>query len=44
MINRNTLLLTALSVLAGLVIYGYLGLYPTYLREVLKYSPKQQVR
>jgi MFS transporter, DHA1 family, inner membrane transport protein len=40
MMNRNTLLLTALSVLAGLVIYGYLGLYPTYLREVLKYSPE----
>lgn len=36
--NRNTILLTAMSVLGGLVIYGYLGLYPTFLREGLGYS------
>ena len=37
--NRNTILLTVMSVIAGLVIYGYLGMYPTFLREGLKYSP-----
>src|SRR6185369_12502969 len=37
--NRNTILLTAMSLLGGLVIYGYLGLYPTFLREGLGYSP-----
>ena len=37
--NRNTILLTAMSLLGGLVIYGYLGMYPTFLREGLGYSP-----
>jgi DHA1 family inner membrane transport protein len=37
--NRNTILLTVMSLLGGLVIYGYLGLYPTFLRESLRYSP-----
>ena len=37
--NRNTILLTAMSLLGGLVIYGYLGLYPTFLREGLGYPP-----
>ena len=37
--NRNTILLTMMSVLGGLVIYGYLGMYPTFLREGLNYSP-----
>jgi DHA1 family inner membrane transport protein len=37
--NRNTILLTVMSLLGGLVIYGYLGLYPTFLREGLGYSP-----
>lgn len=36
--NRNTFLLTMMSLIAGLVIYGYLGLYPTFLREGLNYS------
>jgi predicted MFS family arabinose efflux permease len=39
LVNRNTILLTVMSVLGGLVIYGYLGLYPTFLREGLGYSP-----
>ena len=39
LLNRNTLLLTAMSVIAGLVIYGYLGMYPTFLREGLNYPP-----
>jgi len=28
-----------MSVIGGLVIYGYLGMYPTFLREGLRYSP-----
>jgi predicted MFS family arabinose efflux permease len=39
LVNRNTILLTVMSLLGGLVMYGYLGLYPTYLREGLGYSP-----
>lgn len=37
--NRNTILLTILSIFGGLIIYGYLGMYPTFLREHLHYSP-----
>lgn len=37
--NRNTILLTVMSSIGGLVIYGYLGMYPTFLREGLQYSP-----
>lgn len=37
--NLNTVLLTALTVLFGLAIYGYLGMYPTYLREQLHFAP-----
>jgi MFS transporter, DHA1 family, inner membrane transport protein len=39
LVNRNTILLTVMSLLGGLVMYGYLGLYPTFLREGLGYSP-----
>ena len=38
MFNRNTVLLTIMSLIGGLVIYGYLGMYPTFLREGLHYS------
>lgn len=38
--NRNTILLTILSIVHGLVLYGYLGMYPTFLREGLHYDPK----
>src|ERR1700730_16981253 len=41
LLNRNPILLTALSVLGGLVLYGFTGMYPTFLREGLHYSPKQ---
>ena len=41
LLNRNTVILTALSVLGGLVLYGFTGMYPTFLREGLHYSPKQ---
>jgi MFS transporter, DHA1 family, inner membrane transport protein len=37
--NRNTYVLTALSVLLGLGLYGYLGMYPTFLREHLHFAP-----
>jgi DHA1 family inner membrane transport protein len=37
--NRNTMLLTLMSLIGGLVIYGYLGMYPTFLREALHYTP-----
>src|SRR3984885_6035234 len=37
--NRNTIVLAALSVLFGLALYGYLGMYPTFLREQLHYAP-----
>jgi MFS transporter, DHA1 family, inner membrane transport protein len=39
LVNRNTILLTVMSLIGGLVIYGYLGMYPTFLREDLQYSP-----
>jgi len=39
LLNRNTVLLTTMSLIGGLVIYGYLGMYPTFLREGLHYTP-----
>lgn len=38
LLNRNTALLTLMSLIGGLVTYGYLGMYPTFLREGLHYS------
>jgi len=38
--NRNTIILTILSVFGGLVFFGFTGMYPTYLREALSYTPK----
>jgi MFS transporter, DHA1 family, inner membrane transport protein len=35
------LTLSAATVFAGLAIYGYLGLYPTYLREALGFTPRE---
>jgi MFS transporter, DHA1 family, inner membrane transport protein len=37
--NLNTTVLAILSVLFGLSLYGYLGMYPTFLREALHYAP-----
>ncbi len=37
--NRNTITLTILSIIFGLALYGYLGMYPTFLREQLHYQP-----
>lgn len=39
LLNRNSILLTVLSVVHGFAFYGFLGLYPTFLRENLHYSP-----
>jgi DHA1 family inner membrane transport protein len=41
LLNRNTIILSVLSVLYGLTVYGYLGLYPTFLRDVLKLTPAE---
>jgi MFS transporter, DHA1 family, inner membrane transport protein len=40
LMNRNTIILTILSLIHGLSMYGFLGLYPTFLRESLHYAPK----
>jgi MFS family permease len=37
--NRNTVLLVLLSCIAGLAIFGFLGMYPTYLRQELHFTP-----
>lgn len=37
--NRNTYILVILSCIAGLAAYGFLGMYPTYLREELQFTP-----
>jgi sugar phosphate permease len=39
--SREPLILAAATTFAGLAIYGYLGLYPTFLREALGFTPKQ---
>ena len=39
LLNRNTVILTTLSIIHGLTMYGFLGLYPTFLRENLHYAP-----
>jgi len=39
LMNLNTALLTLLSILFGLALYGYLGMYPTFLREQLDFAP-----
>jgi DHA1 family inner membrane transport protein len=39
--NHNIQVLTCLSVLWGLNLYAFFGLYPTYLREGLGYSPPE---
>jgi DHA1 family inner membrane transport protein len=39
--NPNTVVLAILSVLLGLALYGFLGMYPTFLREQLHFAPAQ---
>jgi DHA1 family inner membrane transport protein len=40
LLNRNTIILTVLSVMGGLILFGFTGMYPTFLREGLHYPPK----
>ncbi len=40
LLNFNSVVLTILSALTGLIVYGFTGMYPTYLREALHYTPK----
>src|SRR5262249_28080022 len=44
LMNRNTIVFSILSMLYGLTVYGFLGLYPTFLRDVMKLSPSEVVR
>jgi MFS transporter, DHA1 family, inner membrane transport protein len=39
LVNFNTAVLTLLSILFGLALYGYLGMYPIFLREELHFAP-----
>lgn len=41
LINHNTMILCVLSVIYGLGVYGFLGLYPTFLRESLGFTPPE---
>lgn len=41
LLARKPLLLAFATVFGGLSIYGYLGLYPTYLREAVGFTPKE---
>jgi predicted MFS family arabinose efflux permease len=36
--NHNTILLTVMSAFYGMLVYGFLGTYPSYMREVLELS------
>lgn len=40
LLNRNSILLTILSMIHGLIMYGFLGMYTLYLREGLHYAPR----
>ncbi len=40
LLNRNSIILTVLSMLHGLSMYGFLGMYTLYLREGLHYPPR----
>lgn len=40
LLDRGPVLLAFATAFAGLAIYGYLGLYPTYLREQLGFAPE----
>lgn len=39
--NRNTVVLSIITLLTGPILYGYLGLYSTFLREHLHFAPKE---
>jgi MFS transporter, DHA1 family, inner membrane transport protein len=41
LLNRNTIVFSILSALYGLTVYGFLGLYPTFLRDVVQFTPAE---
>lgn len=41
LLNRNTILLCVVSIGSGLANFGYVGLYPTFLRSELHFTPDQ---
>jgi MFS family permease len=41
--NRNSVLLVLSTIAGGLLIYGYLGMYPTYLQEGLGFDVSEKV-
>ena len=41
LMNRNTLIFSAVSAVYGMIVYGFLGLYPTFLRDVQQFTPAQ---
>jgi predicted MFS family arabinose efflux permease len=41
LLNRNTIIFSVASALYGLTVYGFLGLYPTFLRDVMKLTPAE---
>src|SRR5262245_60859564 len=41
LLNRNTIIFSIASALYGLTVYGFLGLYPTFLRDVMKLTPAE---
>jgi len=41
LLNRNTIIFSVTSALYGLTVYGFLGLYPTFLRDVMKLTPAE---
>ncbi|MBR1221461.1 MFS transporter [Bradyrhizobium sp. U87765 SZCCT0131] len=40
LLNRNTVILAVMTLLTGPVLYGYLGLYSTFLREQMHFAPQ----
>ncbi|MES2259632.1 MAG: MFS transporter [Pseudomonadota bacterium] len=39
LINRNTIILTIMTLITGPILYAYLGLYSTFLREQMHFTP-----
>lgn len=39
LLNWNTAVLTVLSAICGMSLFGFVGMYPTFLRESLQFSP-----
>ena len=41
LINHNTMILTVLSALYGITVYGFLGLYPTFMVDIVHFTHAQ---